>query len=227
VDDLAIVALDLRTQRSEVQLLTPAAWQAALAAIADAAALRPKHLFLVSGPPVAYPSTTAVQKLLELIPGEQGVEDDLRDRWGAKPHRAARRTLVRALFDAAAAHGVRVTILSGDVHHAALGTIRNKRPGTPAKASTILNLVSSAIVHAPPPKIAIWALKLLDEKFEIGGQLRAEMSPLPGLAKPYVARRNFLLLSADAAHRVDASWWFERRDLLAGEERRRLTLEPL
>jgi hypothetical protein len=45
----------------------------------------------------------------------------------------------------------------------------------PAKANEILNLVSSAIVHAPPPKIAIWAPKLLAEKFEIARDISARM----------------------------------------------------
>jgi hypothetical protein len=227
IDDIAILSLDLRSQRRSSQLLDPPAWQAVYDAIAAAAAQKPRHLFVVSGPPLIYPATTGIQKLLEILPGEQGVEDDLRDRWGAKPHQPARRKLVRALLDATREHGVRATILSGDVHHAALGRIRVKRPGVPANANEILNLVSSAIVHAPPPKIAIWALKLLDEKFAIARDIGARMIELPGINQNYIVRRNYLLLLASPQGRVTAEWWFERTDKPSGEEKRSLVIEPV
>lgn len=213
VNEIAIVVLDLRSERTPEQVLAPKSWERVLAAIDLAAAAGPKHLFVVSGPPVLFPSASTFEKVIDAIPGEQDVEDDLRDRWGSKPHVKARETLVQRLLRAAAANRVRVTLLSGDVHMAALGMIKSTRqPAAPPDAHIIYNLVSSPIVHAPPSKLAIFALKLLDKELEIGRDIDAKMLKLPGADARYLAQRNWLRLRGDALGVVNAEWWVESKD---------------
>jgi len=210
IDDLGIVALDLRSERSPERLLEPGSWTAALAGIDALAAKHPKHLLVVSGPPVIFPSTSSFERIVDAIPGEQDVEDDLRDRWGSAPHIAPRETLIRRLLKASAAHRTRATILSGDVHMAALGVIES-RDSAPPFASVINNLVSSPVVHAPPSKLAILALKVLDRDIEIAPRIAARMHKLPGVGKPYLAQRNWLRISGQANGALLAEWWVESR----------------
>jgi hypothetical protein len=228
VDDLAIVALDLRSDRTPDQILRPSAWDAVLAEIEAAAKEGPRHLLVVSGPPLVFPSAPAFEWLLDdVIPGEQDVEDDLRDRWGSKPHGKARARLVKKLLAVAKDQRVRVTLLSGDVHMAALGRVTSSQAGQPKHAREIYNLVSSPIVHSPPPRLAIWALRVLKEKFDIAEDVKGAMIEIPKSKRPYLARRNFLLLRGQADGALRARWYVEDPDAESGEKSYELAIDPV
>lgn len=80
--------------------------------------------------------------------------DDLDDHYTARTHKAERLQLVKMLQDISGTYGVRVTILSGDVHLAAVGRFyANPKLGIPVEADPryMANVVSSAIVNKPPP----------------------------------------------------------------------------
>ena len=84
-----------------------------------------------------------------------GVEilDDLDDHWTAKHHKKERNWFIQELQELAAEKSVRVTILSGDVHLAAVGRFyTSKKLGIPRDRDHryMLNVISSAIVNAPP-----------------------------------------------------------------------------
>lgn len=80
--------------------------------------------------------------------------DDLDDHYTAAKHKRERHELVKMLQDIAVTYSVRVTILSGDVHLAAVGRFySNPRLNIPVEKDHryISNIVSSAIVNKPPP----------------------------------------------------------------------------
>ena len=69
-----------------------------------------------------------------------GLGDDLRDSWEHELNKTEREALMRVLFDAAA-RGVQVSVLSGDVHVSAVFAIEDDR------GHRIYQLTSSAITY--------------------------------------------------------------------------------
>ncbi|EED24529.1 conserved hypothetical protein [Talaromyces stipitatus ATCC 10500] len=136
-----------------------------------------KHLIVLLGVPIAYPRLVWLENLLSsramdpvkaltragLFSGlvnkfDGGVEilDDVDDHWTAKHHKTERTLLIEDLQDLAAEKSVRVTILGGDVHLAAIGQFySNPTLGiTKDKDYRYMpNVISSAIVNAPPPEM--------------------------------------------------------------------------
>lgn len=210
IDDLAIVALDLRSERSSSQIMSPASWDAALRWIDGQEGLR--HLLLMTSIPVVYTDLGAIEDALGFLPGRQELEDDLRDHWASRPHQGERLRLVHRLLDFARARGTRVTILSGDVHVGAMGVIESTRGDVP---QTISQLISSAIVHPSAQAIFIYAL---DRLFDAGGPIdrgiEVRMLPFPGTRRRLLAARNWLSLEPDLAwdtsrKRLWANWHVE------------------
>ena len=92
--------------------------------------------FVVSAVPVLHTRAALVQADEYL----GGLGDDLRDSWEHELHDVEREALMTALFDAAA-RGVRVSILSGDVHVSAVFAIEDDA------GNRIFQLTSSAITY--------------------------------------------------------------------------------
>lgn len=86
--------------------------------------------------------------------GSVDLLDDLDDHYTARTHKRERNGLILKLQQIAAEFSVRVTILGGDVHLAALGRFySNPKLNIPLEEDYryIVNVVSSAIVNKPPP----------------------------------------------------------------------------
>lgn len=84
-----------------------------------------------------------------------GVEilDDLDDHWTAKHHKGERNWFVQELQALAAEKSVRITLLGGDVHLAAVGQFYSNRALCLPKDQDhryMPNIISSAIVNTPP-----------------------------------------------------------------------------
>lgn len=80
--------------------------------------------------------------------------DDLDDHYTARTHKKERNALVERLQSFCAEHSVRITILGGDVHLAALGRFySNPHLNVPVENDHryMVNVVSSAITNKPPP----------------------------------------------------------------------------
>jgi len=104
-----------------------------------AGALRPEETpfaFVVSAVPVLHTRAALVRADEHL----GGLGDDLRDSWEHELHDTERKALMTALFDAAA-RGVKVSVLSGDVHVSAVFAIEND------EGSRVYQLTSSAITY--------------------------------------------------------------------------------
>jgi hypothetical protein len=221
---LAIVAPDMRSERTQHQVISNDSWNAiygwldALAALPPAR--RPKHLLLLSSIPVIYPSLRTVEAALAAIPGEQELEDDLRDHWCSRLHYGEQCRLVRRLFDFAKSAQCRLTILSGDVHVAAFARVTSTLPehADGASVARINQLISSAIVHTPPSLAEAFFIDhvISGDPPVLESGISAEMLDIPGTGSRLHASRNWLDLALDAAPtappRLWVNWWFQGED---------------
>lgn len=200
----AILALDLRSERTERQVMSPDHAQAVFNWMRSLQQGKIRHLWVMSSIPVVYPSFSLLEELMTFYPGQQELEDDLRDHWNNVAHAQERVRLVHQLI-AVSQNGIRPTILSGDVHVAALGQVESTRD--PAKVIVINQLIASAVVHPPPPAMVVFGLGLLFQKsMEIDTRIEAKMTPFPGTRNRLIARRNYLVLEPDEQGRVWANW---------------------
>lgn len=99
-----------------------------------------KFLFVVSAVPVLHTRAGLVNADENWLTEHAGLDDDLRDSWEHEIHNEERRALLDLLFEAAA-KGIRVSVLSGDVHVSAVFSIRDQ------EGRRIYQLTSSAITY--------------------------------------------------------------------------------
>lgn len=222
---LAVLAPDMRSERTQHQVVGKDSWTAIYAWLDGLATLepqeaRPTHLLFLSSIPVVYPSLRTAEAALAAIPGEQELEDDLRDHWCSRLHYGEQCRLVRRLFDFAKKASCRVTILSGDVHVAAFGRVTSTLPehGGDASVTRINQLISSAIVHTPPSLAQAFFIDhvISGDPPALEAGLSAEMLEIPGTGSRLHAKRNWLDLALDEdatkPPRLWANWWFEGED---------------
>ena len=87
--------------------------------------------------------------------GSVDLLDDLDDHYTARTHKKERNAFVQRLQSICAEYSIRITILGGDVHLAALGRFySNPHLNIPAENDHryMVNVVSSAITNKPPPQ---------------------------------------------------------------------------
>ncbi|CCE73095.1 Piso0_000114 [Millerozyma farinosa CBS 7064] len=148
--EISLLGLDCRTERKLRQIVDPSTYNLVFDRLEREIKNAPevKHLLVMLGVPILYPRLVWLEWLLNsplLKPFKMlavrgiinkglvnefdgGVEvlDDLNDHWCSKNHKRERNYLVKRLIEFGAAHGVRVTILSGDVHLCCIGRLRSK-----------------------------------------------------------------------------------------------------
>jgi hypothetical protein len=177
---IAFCGIDARTERTRKQVNYPDTYDLIFQRLESefrAARGEIKHLILLLGVPIAYPRLAWLENILSSpligpirllnkrfglaggffnqFDGSVDLLDDLDDHYTARHHKTERRELILRLQKLSAAHSIRVTILGGDVHLAALGRFYS----APADNMDALedprymaNIVSSAITNKPPPK---------------------------------------------------------------------------
>lgn len=116
-------------------------------------------------------------------------EDDLRDQWQSRTHRASWQRLLRAALAAHERVRQRVVFVSGEIHLATRAEMQSR-------TGPLHQLVASGIAHDPPPRL--WARALgwlagLGESPLAGHPIRTK--PLPGQRSRYIAERNLLTLA--------------------------------
>ncbi|HEX2544503.1 MAG TPA: alkaline phosphatase family protein [Ramlibacter sp.] len=224
---LALVLADLRTERTRDQVLGEGTWRAIQRWVGDipaagpaAGAATPRHLLFASSVPVTFPSVTAVDDLHDIFGSEHVTEsnaDDLRDHWSHSDHAAERARLAQLLVDTARDKRIRVSIVSGDVHAAAWGSIFAKDAASPLDWPAVHELISSGIVHPPTTGPVQWIyMKLLQRAARavqpIGPGHAARMHPLAGSEVELVEARNWLALELRASAQLHARWRCEQGD---------------
>ncbi|MCY3593082.1 MAG: alkaline phosphatase D family protein [Acidobacteria bacterium] len=214
--DYAVLALDARSERSQRRVLSRDTWDAVWSwteTLPAAGEGGPRHLLLVVGVPVLHADFGALERVMGWLPGDQALEDDVRDHWQSSGHRTERLRLVHRLLDLMRTKKIRTTIVSGDVHVACLGAIESERSGARGQRSSVINqLTASGIVHPPPPKLLGYLLERLSEEAEpIDRGITGTMLAFPGKRKKFVLERNFLSLEPDERDdRLWANWWLEQ-----------------
>lgn len=172
-----------------------------------------RHLLVMSSIPVMHPSFGQLEKMLGALPAIEELEDDLRDHWTSPQHQAERLRLVHRLLDASA-QGLRVTVLSGDVHVAALGEIESALRGDlPLEARSLTQLTSSGVAHPPPAGVARYFLEEACKQTEnLEPGIIGRMVEFPTARRRVIGCRNFMTLQADppgGADRLWVNWWAE------------------
>lgn len=176
---VAFLGLDCRTERTRGEILTENTLEIVLERCRrEIIEGETKHLIVLLGVPIAYPRLVWLENVLtsramdpikamgryKVLKGgflnkfDGGVEilDDLDDHWTASGHKGERTELIEELQDLAAEKSVRITILGGDVHLAAVGQFYSKAKLKIPKDRDhryIPNVISSAIVNTPPPEM--------------------------------------------------------------------------
>ena len=217
--DLGILVLDMRSERQPHtpdgasdnympdQVMSEKSWNAVYKWL-DAQTC--KHLLVMSSIPVVHPSFGLLEKMLGFLPGQQELEDDLRDHWTSSPHLQERLRMVHRLLRFSAEKKCRVTLLSGDVHVAAVGVIESDRNDVPPNARVINQLTSSGIVHPAPPAMVRYFLEQACKSVEtIDRGITAAMYEFPATTRRLIGARNFLTLEPDDKDRLWANWWVE------------------
>lgn len=173
---VAFLGLDCRTERMRGEVLSVDTVEIVLERCRrELLEGETKHLIVLLGVPLAYPRLVWLENVLTsrlmdpvkamgrigLLKGgflnkfDGGVEilDDLDDHWTSSNHKHERNDLVKDLQDLAAEKSCRITILSGDVHLAAISQFHsNPKLKIPKDKDHryMPNIISSAIVNAPP-----------------------------------------------------------------------------
>lgn len=191
---IGFLGVDCRTERKLKTIVSKETYQLVFQRLQAEVKKDPsiKHLLVLLGVPIAYPrlvwlewllnsvflapARTLAQKgiiakgLVNEFDGSVEVLDDLNDHWCSKHHKRERNQLVGQLQKFGSSNGVRVTILSGDVHLAAVGRFKTKmhlnhifnkdkyeehneavKRKPEEDPRLMFNIISSAIVNAPPP----------------------------------------------------------------------------
>jgi len=204
IGPIAILAVDLRSQRTaETQVVGEKHWNEVYQWIATALPNDVVHLLVMSSIPVIYPGFDTLESLLGFVPGHQDLEDDLRDHWNSVPHKGERIRLVHNLLEVPG-RGIRVTLLSGDVHVGAIGEVHSNRAEHAGYEALINQLISSGIVHPSPGAAVVFALQhLLDSEDTIERGIYAAMTKFPGNQTKFIGDRNFVSIEPDEAAAAD------------------------
>ncbi|CCH60471.1 hypothetical protein TBLA_0C06790 [Henningerozyma blattae CBS 6284] len=192
--NMAMLGLDCRTERKLKEIVSHDSYAIVFKRLyeeAEKSKGKLNHLMVMLGVPIAYPRLVWLEwlftsKLLAPIKylskkgivarglvndfnGDVELLDDLNDHWCARHHKAERNYLLSKLQDYSAKFGVRVTILSGDVHLASLGRFYSKEKVEPElDPRLVFNVISSAVVNTPPPDAMP---KLLQQRAKRGHRL--------------------------------------------------------
>ncbi|PSR53536.1 phosphodiesterase [Adhaeribacter arboris] len=219
--NLAIVALDLRSERTQNQVMSPGTWtqlQAWLDNLQQSSApnqpgiTKCKHLLVMSGIPIVNADLTLLEAALDLEPGQQRMEDDLKDQWLSLAHQEERLRFIHSLFRFSQAAGCRVTIVSGDAHVAFMGYLESDSgTATTSEANVIHQLTSSAMVNLPPPTLVLYMMeKLLAGRIEqVNPNITARLLDFPGTSRHLLGTRNWLSLTVDEQSSILAEWYVE------------------
>ncbi|KAG6164868.1 hypothetical protein E4U11_000834 [Claviceps purpurea] len=200
---VALLAVDCRTERSENEVIKPETWEKMTNRLyAEVRRGKLEHLLVVMGVPIAYPRlvwleniltsrlmdpvkalgrTGLLGKALNNIDGGVEVLDDLNDHWTAKNHKQERSIIIEDLQDLAIDKSLRVTLLSGDVHLAAIGQFYSNPKLGVAKHKDpryMVNVVSSAIANTPPSNMLADVLNKRNKVHHFDSKTDESMLPL-------------------------------------------------
>ncbi|EGP87420.1 uncharacterized protein MYCGRDRAFT_42194, partial [Zymoseptoria tritici IPO323] len=200
---IAFLGLDCRTERMRDEILSQETYDVVFDRLrAELHKDETKHLIVLLGVPIAYPRLNFLENILTsrvmdpikalgrkgMLGGfvnkfDGGVEilDDLDDHWTAKHHKAERNWLIQELQDLAREKSIRITILGGDVHLAAIGQFYSAKDLAIPKDKDwryMPNVISSAIVNTPPPNMMADVLNKRNKVHKLDRDTEEVMIPM-------------------------------------------------
>ena len=219
---LAVVAADLRTERSRNQVMGTdtwreiKAWLGALPGSDSPAKSKPcRHLLFMSSVPVVHPKLSLAELLLDKFGADHVTDsnaDDLKDHWSHDDHEGERKRLLEVFSALAKDKKIRVSLVSGDVHVAAWGTAYRKDLPASETWSQMHQFTSSAVVH--PSLMGVmerlflsWLNASAKHPQAIDVMYVAEMMLFPGHDKHVMAARNWLALELDEGAPEGCKLW--------------------
>lgn len=200
LDDLRMLAPDLRGQRTRREVMGPSGWAMMEAAASDTFQ---GHTFMMSSVPLLGPRLSILEAIMVAIPSMQKYEDDLRDQWQSRAHRDSWKRMLELALRIHSSPAQNLTVLSGEIHLATRATLKMRT------GSELHQLVASGVTHRPPP--AAWA-RMLGALSWLGEDPLPEhpvrIRRIPGQRFRYVAERNFLSIERSNGNWA-AHWYFE------------------
>ncbi|GAB1310003.1 PhoD-like phosphatase domain-containing protein [Madurella fahalii] len=200
---VALLAVDARTERTREEVIREDTWKKIMdRCYGEIDKGKVEHLLVLLGVPIAYPRLVWLENiltsrvmdpvkalsklgmfggLLNRFDGGVEVLDDLDDHWTAKSHKQERSIVIEDLQDLAADKSIRITILSGDVHLAAIGQFYSNPKLGLAKHKDFRympNVISSAIVNTPPPDLMADILNKRNKVHHFDKETEEDMIPL-------------------------------------------------
>lgn len=201
---IAFLGLDCRTERRRNEIIALDTYDDVFERLRkDIIEGQTKHLIVLLGIPIAYPRLVWLENVLTsramdpikalgragflkgglLNKFDGGVEilDDLDDHWTASHHKEERNVFIKDLQDLAAEKSVRITILGGDVHLAAIGQFYSQPKLQIPKDKDhryMPNVISSAIVNTPPPEMLADALNKRNKVHHLDKYTEEDMIPM-------------------------------------------------
>ncbi len=180
---IGFMGIDARTERTRHQVNYPETYDLIFERVkfelssASARLNKMTHLVVLLGIPIAYPRLIWLENIFtspivgpirflskrfgiagsffNKFDGQVELLDDLDDHYTARQHKHERKDLLLRLQSLAEDFSIRISILGGDVHLAALGRFYAKpKLGIPIEQDHryMVNIISSAITNHPPPK---------------------------------------------------------------------------
>lgn len=171
---VVLLGMDMRSQRTKACVMPQKAYDLVQQTV-DALPTGSLHLVVLSGIPLLFPKIPAAESILGCMGGLMGhmpalkamarnsglmdrfdqpeILDDLVDGWVADVHTEERLAFIRMLQGFSKNKSLRVSILSGDAHVGGVGRLYS-RPKIRDPSDDPLympQIISSAIVNAPPP----------------------------------------------------------------------------
>ncbi|MCB4785690.1 MULTISPECIES: alkaline phosphatase D family protein [unclassified Delftia] len=216
---LALVAADLRTERSRTQVLGESAWSRLkgwLASLDGPDTQVPvQHLLFMSSVPVVHPKLSLAEGLLDTFGQDHVIDsnaDDLKDHWSHDDHEGERKRLLEVLSGLARDKRLRVSLVSGDVHVAAWGIAYRRDIQSTQTWAQIQQFTSSAVVHPSLMGVAerlfLFMLNSTASKpQDIDVQYTVKMMLFPGHNKYVMPARNWLALELDAGSSGGSKLW--------------------
>lgn len=210
---VSLLVADLRSERSRTQIMGADSWRALqswCAALAGSRAdeeLLCQHLLLMSSVPVIHPKLSLAESTLDLFGSDDVLDsnaDDIRDHWSHDDHEGERKRLLETLSAVAEQHRLRVSILSGDVHVAAWGSVYRSDVAATSGWAQIQQFTSSAVVHPSLSgvleKLYLHFLNTAATRVQtIDIHYKVEMMRFPGHKQYIMPARNWLALELDGS----------------------------
>ncbi|KAI9932852.1 hypothetical protein MW887_009104 [Aspergillus wentii] len=192
---VAFLGLDCRTERTSNEVISETTcdriWDRCHREIIRG---ETKHLIVLLSIPIAYPRVAMLKNILNsrkslgkagmfggLVNKNGGKVEIYDDHWTAKHHKSERTWLIEDLQDLAAEKSVRVTILSGDVHLAAIGQFNSNPKLDLAKDKDyryMPNVISSAIANQPETEMVSDMLNKRNRVHHVDTNTDEDMIPI-------------------------------------------------